>query len=384
MQGVPRWRDPDSNRGHHDFQSCALPTELSRRNGWIRVARDGRYRGGGAPPSRPAARRRARASRGGGGARAAAARPRRRRGSKGGYDPSRSPTCPPASADVVFDLDTREPLVALAVEQFAPRVTNGALTADQVARARRRARRGGDRRRQGMAGLRYRRAGAPSQRRRGGRARATAWSSSRRAPRTCRRALDDARAPAARYARATFDKRFAGLPADAGARVAFDPRVLLGQRSPELAATRVGRARCATAPPCSTTRGTELRVPFRITARPRRPDAGRPADRHRPAAAAALAEAPRSSPACATRRTRSRSRAQAGLLSELGLLDQLPGFLKPDLSDLGPNGTVTSPSLDLTRHSPRASSRRTPATGRPSSAVSTRSPGSPARRCSAA
>src|SRR6478672_6321126 len=24
------WRDPDSNRGHHDFQSCALPTELSR------------------------------------------------------------------------------------------------------------------------------------------------------------------------------------------------------------------------------------------------------------------------------------------------------------------------------------------------------------------
>ena len=27
------WRDPDSNRGHHDFQSCALPTELSRRGG---------------------------------------------------------------------------------------------------------------------------------------------------------------------------------------------------------------------------------------------------------------------------------------------------------------------------------------------------------------
>ena len=28
---VSEWRDPDSNRGHHDFQSCALPTELSRR-----------------------------------------------------------------------------------------------------------------------------------------------------------------------------------------------------------------------------------------------------------------------------------------------------------------------------------------------------------------
>src|SRR5205823_7974625 len=25
------WRDAESNRGHHDFQSCALPTELSRR-----------------------------------------------------------------------------------------------------------------------------------------------------------------------------------------------------------------------------------------------------------------------------------------------------------------------------------------------------------------
>ena len=25
-----KWRDPDLNRGHHDFQSCALPTELSR------------------------------------------------------------------------------------------------------------------------------------------------------------------------------------------------------------------------------------------------------------------------------------------------------------------------------------------------------------------
>src|SRR5215212_6774551 len=40
------WRDPDSNRGHHDFQSCALPTELSRQRArrlasapWSRSAR---------------------------------------------------------------------------------------------------------------------------------------------------------------------------------------------------------------------------------------------------------------------------------------------------------------------------------------------------------
>ena len=38
LQGLSRWRDPDSNRGHHDFQSCALPTELSRRGGGLRVA----------------------------------------------------------------------------------------------------------------------------------------------------------------------------------------------------------------------------------------------------------------------------------------------------------------------------------------------------------
>ena len=30
---VRKWRDRDSNPGHHDFQSCALPTELSRRVG---------------------------------------------------------------------------------------------------------------------------------------------------------------------------------------------------------------------------------------------------------------------------------------------------------------------------------------------------------------
>src|ERR671912_2340043 len=31
LQHFLEWRDPDSNRGHHDFQSCALPPELSRR-----------------------------------------------------------------------------------------------------------------------------------------------------------------------------------------------------------------------------------------------------------------------------------------------------------------------------------------------------------------
>ena len=30
LRGFSEWRDRDSNPGHHDFQSCALPTELSR------------------------------------------------------------------------------------------------------------------------------------------------------------------------------------------------------------------------------------------------------------------------------------------------------------------------------------------------------------------
>ena len=156
---------------------------------------------------------------------------------------------PAGSADVVFDLDTREPLVALAVEQLAPRVTNGALTADQVhALVGGRAVVAID---AGKAWLAFA-TDAPAPRPAAARPprRATAWSSSRRAPRDLKRALDGARAPAARYARATFDKRFAGLPADAGARVAFDPRVLLAQRSPQLGRHALGRARCATAPPC--------------------------------------------------------------------------------------------------------------------------------------
>jgi hypothetical protein len=31
-RAFPEWRDRDSNPGHHDFQSCALPAELSRQD----------------------------------------------------------------------------------------------------------------------------------------------------------------------------------------------------------------------------------------------------------------------------------------------------------------------------------------------------------------
>src|SRR5690349_22651064 len=54
MQAFREWRDPDLNRGHHDFQSCALPTELSRRGRERVASRTGS--GPGADPDDPACR----------------------------------------------------------------------------------------------------------------------------------------------------------------------------------------------------------------------------------------------------------------------------------------------------------------------------------------
>ena len=253
---------------------------------------------------------------------------------------------PAASADVVFDLDTRAPLVGLAVEQLAPRVTHGALTVDQAHELV-----GGrvavaiD---AGRAWLAFA-TDAPAPRPGRGAVAAARDGVVVVAPSAAdlKVALQAGSAPAARYARATFDKRFTGLPADAGARVAFDPRPLLAGRSPELAATKWGRSlRDGVA--VLTAHGSELGVPFRISGDP----VGlTPADL--PIATGAQPPQARgSAPVVVGLRdpahTLSFARA-AGLLTQLDLLDQLPGFLKPDLSDLGPNGTVTSTSLDLSR-----------------------------------
>jgi hypothetical protein len=251
---------------------------------------------------------------------------------------------PAGSADVVFDLDTRQPLVGLAVEQLAPRVTHGALSADQVHALV------GGRAAVAMDGAKAWLAfatDAPAPRPGKGAAAAArdgvvVVASS---PADLKQALDGARASAARYARATFDKRFAGLPADAGARVAFDPRVVLGQRSPQLAATRWGRS-LRDGAAVLTVRGSDLRVPFRIAGDP----VGlKPAD----LPIATGAQPPRArgrAPLVVGLRDPAHTLAfarAAGLFSELALFDQLPGFLRPDLGDLGPNGTVTSMRLDL-------------------------------------
>ena len=250
---------------------------------------------------------------------------------------------PAGSADVVFDLDTRQPLVALAVEQLAQRVTYGGLSADQAhTLVGGRAAVALD---AGKAWLAFATdAAAP---------RPTQGAAAARdgvvlvAPSAADLAAAEAaaRAPSAKYARATFDKRFAGLPAAAGARVAFDPKVLLAQRSPQAANTAWGRSLRDGAAVLTVT-GPEVRVPFRITADP----IGLQPEDLPLATGPQAPQARGSAPLVAGLRDPGHTLAfarQAGLLQELDLLDQLPGFLKPDLTNLGPNGTVTSTSLDL-------------------------------------
>jgi hypothetical protein len=257
---------------------------------------------------------------------------------------------PAGADDLVFDLDTREPLLALAVERLAPQLSGGVVTSEQL---------------QPLLGGRAALATA------GGKA-WLAFATQEPAPRPTKgaaaaqdgvvviapsradlnAALAGARQPAARYARATFDKRFAGLPAGTSARVAFDPRALLASRSPEIAATRWARSLRDGAAVLATDE-SGLRLPFRITADP----VGLTADDLPIATGAAPPTARGSGPVVAGVRDPAHTLAflrAAKLLPELSLVDDLPGFLKPDLGDLGPNGTLTSPALDFKRITVRA------------------------------
>jgi hypothetical protein len=251
---------------------------------------------------------------------------------------------PAATADVVFDLDTREPLVALAVEQLAPRVTHGGLSADQAqALVGGRAAVAIDADKAWLAFATDAAAPRPTHGAAAAARGGVVLVATSRADLVTAEAA--ARAPSARYARATFDKRFAGLPPAAGARVAFDPRPLLAQRSPQAADTAWGRS-LRDGAAVLTVAGPEVRVPFRISADP---IGLKPAD-------LPLATGPQppqargSAPLVVGLRDPAHTLAfarQAGLLQQLDLLDRLPGFLKPDVTELGPNGTVTSPGLDL-------------------------------------
>jgi hypothetical protein len=143
----------------------------------------------------------------------------------------------------------------------------------------------------------------------------------------------------ARTARATFDRRFARLPASS-TRVAFNPRALLAAGSPALARTAWGRSLRAGAA-VLIVRGARLVAAFDISADPRGlsaaslpivTGAGAPRAEGRGPVVAAVR-----SPAQTLSFLRS-----AGLLPALDVLRRAPSFLRPDLSQLGPQATIVA------------------------------------------
>ena len=148
---------------------------------------------------------------------------------------------------------------------------------------------------------------------------------------------------AAKDARATFDRRFAGLPAS-GVRVAFDPRTLLAARSPTVAGSAWGRS-LRTGAAVLVISGDRVTLPFEVSADP----AGlSPAE----LPIATGADAPRAAgqgPVVAAVRAPAQTLSflrSVGLLDALDVLSRAPGFLRPDLSDLGPQATIVAADQD--------------------------------------
>jgi hypothetical protein len=252
----------------------------------------------------------------------------------------------PAGGDLVFDVDTREPLLALAVEDLAPRATQGAVSAEQVHPLL------GGRVVVELAGGKCWLAFAtdqPAPHPKQGAAAAARDGVVVVAPSAAalRRSLAGSRQPTARYARATFDRRFAGLPRAASARVAFDPQGLVDRLAPQILTTQWARS-LKDGAAVLTTSGSELRIPFRVTADP----VGLTPDGLPIATGAAPPRARGNAPLTIGVRDPAQTLAfvrAAGLLPVLDTLQGLPGLVRPNLEDLGPNGTITSAALDLSR-----------------------------------
>jgi hypothetical protein len=256
---------------------------------------------------------------------------------RGGSDRARPPAAKPAGieplafmpagADVVFDLDTDVPSIAVAAAELVPRLSGATLTAEQL-----RPLVGGrmaialDGGRMWLAAIT--RAPAP------------------RVPGAVKLGGTVVVAPAAvqpvRGARATFDRRFTGLPVSS-ARVAFDARALLASQAPEAANTRWGRSLRAGAA-ALLVRGQRIVLPFKVAADP---TGLKPSDLPVPAGAA-VPRLQGGGPIVAAVRSPTQTLAflrAAGLLPALDVLDGAPGFLRPNLSDLGPDATITTRDL---------------------------------------
>jgi hypothetical protein len=231
----------------------------------------------------------------------------------------------PPGADVVLDLDTDVPSIAIAAAQLVPRLPGSALTVAQV---------------QPLVGSRM--AIALD----GGRMWLAAITRAPAPPGAVKRGGTVVVGPApvtpAKGARAAFDRHFTGLPRSS-ARVAFDAHALLAGRSPEAAATRWGRSLRAGAA-VLVSRGERVVLPFKIAADP---SGVAPSDLPVPAGTA-VPRMQGSGPIVAAVRSPAQTLAflrAAGLLSALDVLARAPGFLRPDLSDLGPDATITTPDL---------------------------------------
>jgi hypothetical protein len=263
----------------------------------------------------------------------------------------------------VLDVDTGAPFVGLAIAQLAPRVTGGALTAAQVTpllAGPAAAALGNDNRSQLVLV-----APSPSAlddltkglRRTGAYRGATLFATPRGAAlatrdstllaasteELVRRALDARAAPAAADARATFDKRFAGLPRDASLRVAFDPQALIAGLSKPIASTTWAKSlRDGAAVLVAGAQG--LQLPFHLTSDP----VGlTPADL--PVATGPAAPRTRGQGAI-TLGVRTGAQGVAFLRATgqdlFDALDKVPDFLKPDVDGLTNDATIMSADLE--------------------------------------
>src|SRR3954467_7215978 len=269
LQGLCRWRDPDSNRGHHDFQSCALPTELSRR-GAERVAP---HAGPGGPTFRAMGRRIGALIAIAVVAFAALAVVLAKNSGKDDSTPKTKQSdtraealaYAPKASPALVGVDTGSPQASLVLGALVSRATGGALTANDISPLL------GN---EAVVALLDPRTGraqlsmvakdpdalrelARRLKKTGSYKDATLYSGPQGAvvaikggtllaasdEPTVRRALDTAADPQAHPTPQDFDRRLAGLPTTADVRTVFDPkRIVVAQRLPGIGNTRWGRS----------------------------------------------------------------------------------------------------------------------------------------------
>jgi len=223
----------------------------------------------------------------------------------------------PADADAVFDLDTDVPAIAVAAAELVPKLPGATVTAEQV---------------RPLVG------GRMAVATKDGKLWLAAVTKAPAPPGGTKRGGTVIVVPGSvvqtQGARAAFERRMTGLP-DGPARVAFDPGKYLPA---EFADTAWGRALREGAA-ALTIAGDRIALPFRLTGDPVKPE-------QLPIATGTQAPSTHgSAPIVAGTRSPAqtlRFLREAGLLPALDVLSRAPGFLKPNLDDLGPEATITT------------------------------------------